>query len=384
MAKNKGLGRVGSLGFAMRIGMTCYPGIGGSGLLATRLAMELAHRGHDVHLITYEVPFLLQEGRHPNITVDLVDVVEYPLFRYAPYTVALASRMAQVAETHKLDLIHVHYAIPHSVSAYLARQMTGVPYVVTLHGSDVHTLGADPSYQLATRFTVEAADAVTCVSKHICETVEHTLGVRCAITPITNFTYPDVFKPGPCLHDDLRRGKFLVHVSNFRPVKRVTDLVTAFAQIASDFADVHLLLLGDGPLRPEVDRLIQDLNLAERVHCLGFKRDIQTYLRCARAFVLCSELEGAPLSLLEAMSTALPCVTTAVGGIPEIIQDRVSGVLVPFGDLDGLVDGLYAVLTDDGLARRLGEHARASILAHHTAEKVVPQYEAVYERVLHR
>jgi N-acetyl-alpha-D-glucosaminyl L-malate synthase BshA len=364
--------------------MTCYPGIGGSGLLATRLAIELAHRGHDVHVITYETPFLLQEGQHPNITVDLVDVVEYPLFRYPPYTVALASRMAQVVETHKLDLIHVHYAIPHSVSAYLVRQMTGVPYVVTLHGSDVHTLGADPSYQPATRFTVEAADAATCVSRHICETAGQTLGVQCGITPITNFTYPDVFKPGRCVDDDLRHGKFLVHISNFRPVKRVTDLVTAFAQIASDLTDVQLLLLGDGPLRPDVDKLVRDLDLSNRVHCLGFKRDVQTYLQCARAFVLCSELEGAPLSLLEAMSTALPCVATDVGGIPEIIEDRVNGLLAPFGDLDALVEALYAVLTDDGLARRLGERARASILARHTTDKVVPQYEAVYERVLHR
>jgi N-acetyl-alpha-D-glucosaminyl L-malate synthase BshA len=370
--------------FAMRIGITCYPGVGGSGLLATRLAIELAHRGHELHLITYEVPFLLQEGRHPNVTVDLVDVVEYPLFRYAPYTVALASRLAQVAEMCKLDLINVHYAIPHSVSAYLARQMTGVPYVVTLHGSDVHTLGANPSYQAATRFTVEAADAVTCVSRHICDTAGQTLGTRCAPTPITNFTYPAVFKPGPCPHEDFRHDNFLVHVSNFRPVKRVTDLVTAFAQVASSLSDAHLLLLGDGPMRPEVDQLIRDLDLVERVHSLGFKRDVQSYLRCARAFVLCSELEGAPLSLLEAMSTGLPCVTTAVGGIPEIVQDRVNGLLVPFGDLDALVDALYAVLTDDGLARRLGERARVSILAHHTSEKVVPQYEAVYEKVLHR
>jgi N-acetyl-alpha-D-glucosaminyl L-malate synthase BshA len=364
--------------------MTCYPGIGGSGLLATRLAIELAHRGHEIHVITYETPFLLQEGDYPNITVDLVDVVEHPLFRYPPYTVALASRMAQVVEAHKLDLIHVHYAIPHSVSAYLVRQMTGVPYVVTLHGSDVHTLGADPAFQLATRFTVEAANAATCVSKHICETAGQTLGLQCNLTPITNFTYPDLFKPGHCIHQELVHGKFLVHISNFRPVKRVTDLVTAFAQIASDLADAHLVLLGDGPMRPDVDKLVRDLNLTSRVHCLGFKRDVQTYLRCARAFVLCSELEGAPLSLLEAMSTALPCVVTAVGGIPEIIQDRVNGLLTPFGDLDALIEGLYAVLTDDQLARRLGERARASILARHTTEKVVPRYEAVYERVLRR
>ncbi len=372
------------MGFSMRIGITCYPSIGGSGLLATRLAIELAKRGHELHMITYEVPFLLQEGRHDNITVNLVDVLSYPLFRFPPYTVALASQMASVIKKHKLDLIHAHYAIPHAVSAYLAHEMTGIPYVVTLHGSDVHTLGADPAYQPATRFAVEAADAVTCVTKHICQTAEQTLGVRCKINPITNFTDPDQFKPGPCIHRCEEHQKELVHVSNFRPVKRVPDLVTAFAQISSEVPDATLLLLGDGPERPTVERLIREFNLGDRVRCPGFKRDVYTYLRCAHAFVLCSELEGAPLSILEAMSSGLPVVATEVGGIPELITDGKNGLLVPFGDIDALANKLYAVLTDDVLAQSLGEQARKSILANHTAEQVIPRYEEVYETIISR
>jgi N-acetyl-alpha-D-glucosaminyl L-malate synthase BshA len=333
-------------------------------------------------MITYEVPFLLQEGRHDNITVDLVDVLSYPLFRFPPYTVALASQMAHITKKHKLDLLHAHYAIPHAVSAYIAQQMTGVPFIVTLHGSDVHTLGADPAYQPATRYAVEAANAVTCVTKHICQTAEKTLGVKCKINPITNFTDPEQFKPGPCIHRCEQHQKQLVHVSNFRPVKRVGDLVTAFAQIASEVPDAKLLLLGDGPERPNVERLIRDFDLADRVQCPGFKRDIYTYLRCARAFVLCSELEGAPLSILEAMSSGLPVVATEVGGVPELITDGENGLLVPFGDIAALANRMYAVLTDDVLATRLGEQARKRILANHTAEQVIPQYEAVYESIL--
>ena len=366
----------------MRIGITCYPGVGGSGLLATRLGVELAKRDHEVRFITYEVPFELQEGHHENVKVDLVDVLEYPLFRYPPYTVALASRMAQIAQRHRLDVLHAHYAIPHALSAYIAHHMTGVPYMVTLHGSDVHTLGADPAYQPATRYAVEAADAVTCVTNHICQTAEQTLGVRCSIEPITNFTDPKIFKPNACELPLVDGKRQLIHVSNFRPIKRVSDLVIAFAQIAEEVPDVDLLLLGDGPERPTVDRLIRKFELNDRVRCPGFKRDVYQYLRCASAFALCSELEGAPLSLLEAMSCGLPVVATEVGGIPEIVNNGENGVLVPFGDIDALANKLYVLLTDQTLAARLGKQARETIINRHTAEKVVPQYEAIYEKVL--
>ncbi|MFX0167832.1 MAG: N-acetyl-alpha-D-glucosaminyl L-malate synthase BshA [Candidatus Hodarchaeota archaeon] len=367
----------------MRIGITCYPGVGGSGLLATRLGVELAKRNHEVRFITYEVPFELQEGIHENVKVDLVDVLDYPLFRYPPYTVALASRMAQIAQKHQLDLLHTHYAIPHALSAYVAHQMTGIPYIVTLHGSDVHTLGADPAYQPATRFAVEAGNAVTCVTKHICQTAEQTLGIRCKIEPITNFTDPDLFKPNACEFPVVNGKRQLIHVSNFRPVKRVSDLVTAFAQIADEVPDVELLLLGDGPERPGVDRLIRKFELNNRIRCPGFKRDVYQYLRCASAFALSSELEGAPLSLLEAMSCGLPVVATEVGGIPEIVKDGENGLLVPFGDIDALAEKMYVLLTDRILASQLGAQARKTILENHTAEKVVPQYEAIYEGVIH-
>lgn len=368
----------------MRIGITCYPGVGGSGLLATRLGVELAKRNHEIRFITYEVPFELQEGHHENVKVDLVDVLDYPLFRYPPYTVALASRMAHVVQKHQLDLLHVHYAIPHAVSAYIAHQMTGIPYIVTLHGSDVHTLGADPAYQPGTRFAVEAAHAVTCVTRHICQTAEQTLGIRCSIEPITNFTDTELFKPDACEFQLGTEKRQLIHVSNFRPVKRVSDLVTAFAQIVDEVPDVELLLIGDGPTRPDVDRLIRKFEMNDRIKCPGFKRDVYQYLRCAYAFALSSELEGAPLSLLEAMSCGLPVVATAVGGIPEIVQDGTNGLLVPLGDIDALADKLFAILSDPTLASRLGAQARQTILEQHTIDKVLPQYEAVYESVLQR
>lgn len=283
----------------MKIGVTCYPTVGGSGILATRLGIEFAKRGHEVHFVTYERPVAIQGVDHENVSVHLVSVVEYPLFRYPPYTIALGSEMFRVSQQYGLDLLHVHYAIPHSTAAFLSKQMTGTPYVVTLHGSDVTILGSDPSYLPVNTHSVESADAITAVSSFMAKNAHERLGIEQEITIIPNLVDVDVFTQAPreIIERNMKRDVVVIHVSNFRPVKRVQDLIYAMSIVAKEVDGARLVLVGDGPDRYRIERLIETLDLRRHVHLTGYRSDVPNLLRCSDVLVLPSETESAPLTL---------------------------------------------------------------------------------------
>ena len=367
----------------MKIGVTCYPTVGGSGILATRLGVEFAKRGHEVHFITYERPVAIQGVDPENVHVHLVSVLEYPLFKYPPYTIALASEMFRVSEQQNLDVLHVHYSIPHSTAAHLAREMTGVPYVVTLHGSDVTILGSDSSYLPVNTHTIEEADAVTAVSGFMREEAYARLGLKKEVSVIPNFVDADAFAPIPCEDKGIGNGKDVVitHISNFRPVKRVHDLVYAMKIVSKKAPGAKLMLVGDGPDRISVERLVKRLGLENHVMLTGFRSDVANLLRCSDVVVLCSQTESAPLTLLEGMSCGLPVIATSVGGIPEIVDDGVNGFLVQPKNPEAIAEKILELNADPGLRRRLGETARERVLERYTAEKVVGQYLEIYEKV---
>lgn len=367
----------------MKVGIACYPTVGGSGILATRLGVELAERGHEIHFITYERPFAIQGVDHENVSVHLVSVVEYPLFKYPPYTVSLGSEMVRVSKKCGLDLLHVHYAIPHSTAALLARIMAGVPYIVTLHGSDVTLLGGNPSYHPVNTYSIDSADGLTAVSRYIANQAKEKLGIKNRISVIPNFVDPDLLSP---VSSDFveRRGKrqvVITHISNFRPVKRVQDLVEAIEIAVRQADDIRLVLVGDGPDRQKIELLVNKLNLQRNVLLTGFRSDVPRLLMCSDIVVICSEMESAPLTLLEGMSCGLPVIATDVGGIPEIVSDGVNGFLVPPYSPGEIADRILTLNEDWELMQRLGKEARKTVLDRFTPGRVVPQYEEIYRKV---
>jgi N-acetyl-alpha-D-glucosaminyl L-malate synthase BshA len=313
-----------------------------------------------------------------------VNVLEYPLFKYPPYTVALGSEMARVSKQEKLDVLNVHYAIPHATAAFLAREITGVPYVVTLHGSDVTILGSDPSYHLVNTHSVEMADAVTAVSKFMQREAYERLGLEREVKVIPNFVDAQAFSPVPCeaTEDDCDECGSIIHVSNFRPVKRVADLVYAMAIVTKEEPKARLTLVGDGPDRHGVERLIDSLGLRGNVTLTGFRSDIPNLMRCSDIGVLCSETESAPLTLLEGMSTGLPMVATKVGGVLEIVEEGNNGLLVSPKHPEEIAQAILRLYRDPKLRSKLGERARKTILERYTAEKIVNQYIETFEAVL--
>ncbi len=367
----------------MKIGITCYPTVGGSGILATRLGVKLAERGHEAHFITYERPVAIQGVDHENVFVHLVNVVEYPLFKYPPYTIALGSEMFNVSQQQSLDLIHVHYAIPHATAALLAKEITGTPYVVTLHGSDVTILGSDSSYLAVNTHSVEQADAITAVSAFMAEEAHERLGIKQDIKVIPNFVDAEVFSPVTSeVVETNSRDVVVAHISNFRPVKRVQDVVNAMRIVAKEAPSAQLMLVGDGPERHRIERLIDSLDLKGHVLLTGFRSDVPNLLRCSDVVVLCSETESAPLTLLEGMSSGLPVVATSVGGIPEIVEDGVNGFLIPPKHPEAIAERILQLNSDKKLRARLGKEARRTVLERYTADKVVGQYLEVYEKVV--
>src|ERR1700712_163056 len=300
----------------MRIGITCSPTYGGSGIVATELGLELANRGHEVHFITYANPIRL-DATIPRIHYHEVEVSNYPLFQYPPYCLALASRMADVADSYNLDLLHVHYAIPHSIAAMLARQMTQakrrLPFITTLHGTDITLVGMDPSYFAITKFSIEQSDGITAISDNLRNHTLEVFGVRNEIRVIHNFVNCQTYAPDP-----ERRGlarfapdgeKLLIHLSNFRPVKRVQDCIQIFARVAKE-VPAHLLLVGDGPDRSQAEMLAFSLGIRERVHFLGKQDSVTELLPLADLMLMPSELESFGLAALEAMACRVPAIAT--------------------------------------------------------------------------
>lgn len=368
----------------MKLGIVCYPTVGGSGILATRLGVELSKRGHEVHFISYERPFAIQGADPENVKVHFISVLEYPLFKYPPYTVSLASEILHVSQRFDLDLIHVHYAIPHSVSAFLTKMVTGIPYIVTFHGSDVTLLGQDPSFLKVNAGSLENSDGLTAVSEYLKRQIEETLGIEKKISVIPNFVDPKVFSPAK---RDLAQGRLgrqlvITHVSNFRPIKRIQDLVEAMSLVIKEARNSRLLLVGDGPERQRIELFVKELGLQNHVLMTGFRSDVPDLLRCSDILALCSDNESAGLTLLEAMSSGLPVVATRVGGVPEIVTDGRNGFLVPPRSPPELAERILRLNADRELRLKMGEEARRTVLERFTVDRIVPMYEEAYRQIV--
>jgi L-malate glycosyltransferase len=377
----------------MRIGITCYPTYGGSGVVATELGIELAALGHEVHFISYSQPFRLT-GRDEGIFYHEVPVSSYPLFEFPPYDLALASRMAEVAEYYALDLLHVHYAIPHSVSALLARQMLAasgrrLPFVTTLHGTDITLVGLDRSYLPITRYSIRESDGVTSISNYLKDKTIQDFGITRPIETITNFVNCDVYQP---IADAAQRAEararfarpdeaILMHLSNFRPVKRVVDAVKIFARVAQE-RPAQLVLVGDGPDRSAAEWLAHDLGIQCQVRFLGKQERVSELLPLADLLLMPSELESFGLAALEAMACKVPSIATRVGGVPELIDDGVTGLLFDVGDVEAMATGALALLGNPARLEAMRDAARKAAQKRFCASLVVPQYVGFYERVL--
>src|SRR5947199_5672211 len=319
----------------MKIGITCYPTYGGSGVVGTELGIELASRGHEVHFIAYQQPIRLNTEQ-PRIFFHEVTVSQYPLFEYPPYDLALATRMAEVAEIYDLDLLHVHYAIPHSVSAMLARQMLAgatfarhLPYVTTLHGTDITLVGQDPSYLPVTRFSIEQSDGVTAISNYLRERTEQEFAVKKPIEVIYNFVNCDLYKRPKDISAERSvfaepQEKILVHLSNFRPVKRIGDVVEIFHRV-QEKVPCRLMMIGDGPERSAAEWQVGHVGLLDRVYFLGKQGNVPEKLALADLMVLPSQLESVRLAPLEALACEVPAVATNVGGLPEVVEHNKTG-----------------------------------------------------------
>src|SRR6266542_871817 len=370
----------------MKIGITCYPTYGGSGAVATELGLELARRGHEVHFISYANPFRLR-GFAERVTFHEVTQVEYPLFEQSSlYALALAVKQHEVAMRENLDLMHVHYAIPHAATAWLAKQMLkqerDLKLVTTLHGTDITLVGQDPSYYTLTKFSIEQSDRVTAVSQFLREETYRAFGCDgCDVIVIPNFISTAEYHPptdatcrrslAPADH------KILVHVSNFRPVKCVTDVVRVFAGVRSAMP-ATLVLVGDGPERDAAEQEVDRLALQRDVRFLGKVDHVGDILRGADLFLLPSQSESFGLAGLEAMACAVPVLASAVGGLAEVVVDGETGFLTPAGDVAAMIENAVRVLRDPALHKRLREAAARRALAF-SAARVVPRYERVYE-----
>ena len=371
----------------MKIGITCYPTYGGSGVVATELGLELAARGYDVHFISYAVPVRMTEASE-RIHFHEVEVMNYPLFDHPPYALALASQMYNVAANEGLDLLHVHYAIPHSVSAYLARAMTKsrrLPFVTTLHGTDVTLVGSDRSYLPITRFSIEESDRVTAISEYLQQVTLKEFQIGRPVEAIPNFVNCDVFQPadGRCRREELARDdeRILAHLSNFRPVKRIPDVVEIFELVRREIP-AKLLMIGDGPDRTIAEWMVRDKNLVRDVIFLGKQSQVQNLLNCADVLLLPSDLESFGLAALEGMACGVPAVCSRVGGLPEVIRDGVEGYLVAARDVKGMAARALEILTDSGLRERMGRAARERALLDFCSTKIIPRYEKLYKELI--
>jgi len=379
----------------MKIGITCYPTYGGSGVVATELGLELAQRGHEIHFISYAQPIRLR-GEEPNIHYHEVEVSRYPLFDYPPYDLALATRMAEVAQLYDLDLLHVHYAIPHSVSALLARQMFAagpraqkLPFVTTLHGTDITLVGLDRSYLPITRYSIEQSDGVTAISNYLRDRTQRVFDVKNSIDVIYNSVNCDVYRRNPATFEQMRAEyapngeRVLVHLSNFRPVKRLTDVIEIFDRVHKKVPS-RLLLIGDGPDRSVAEWLAVQKGIHNDVLFLGKQDQIEEKLSIADIMLIPSELESFGLAALEAMACEVVPISTRAGGVPEVIDHGKTGYLADVGDVETMARYAIELLSDEQRLREMGKQARAVAMERFGSARIVKQYEDFYRRVLER
>ncbi|MGD2434424.1 N-acetyl-alpha-D-glucosaminyl L-malate synthase BshA [Bacillus velezensis] len=370
----------------LKIGITCYPSVGGSGIIATELGKLLAEKGHQVHFITSSIPFRLNTY-HPNIHFHEVEVNQYAVFKYPPYDLTLASKIAEVAARENLDIIHAHYALPHAVCAYLAKQMLkrDIGIVTTLHGTDITVLGYDPSLKDLIRFAIEASDRVTAVSTALAGETYDLIKPDKKIETIYNFIDERVYlkKNTESIkekHGILPDEKVVIHVSNFRKVKRVKDVIRVFRNIAAK-TKAKLLLVGDGPEKCVAWQLVEKYGLQDQVLLLGNQDRVEELYSISDLKLLLSEKESFGLVLLEAMACGVPCIGTNIGGIPEVIKDQVSGFLVEVGDIQAASEKALAVLEDTQLSKRLTDHALKMAETAFSSQRIVSQYERIYDEL---
>ncbi|WP_211654338.1 N-acetyl-alpha-D-glucosaminyl L-malate synthase BshA [Planococcus alpniumensis] len=371
----------------MKIGITCYPTVGGSGVVATELGKMLAEKGHEIHFITSSTPFRLNR-LYANIFSHQVDVNSYSVFQYAPYDIALATKIAEVIKNEELDLLHVHYAIPHAVCAILGRDMAGsdIGIVTTLHGTDITVLGTDSSLKDAIRYGIEKSDIVTAVSDSLKQQTYDMIAPDKEIETVHNFVDEREYHQ----HDSAKlkeelgieaHEKVLIHVSNFRKVKRVEDVVATFAKVQKNIG-AKLLLVGDGPEMSRIHQQVKDLHIEQEVLFLGKRDNLSELYSMSDVKLLMSKKEAFGLVLLEAMACGVPAIGTQIGGIPEIIEPGENGFLVELGDIDAAANAAIRILTDDMLHEKMSGAALETVNKRFSSEKILAEYETLYARLL--
>ncbi|MGN8647054.1 N-acetyl-alpha-D-glucosaminyl L-malate synthase BshA [Gracilibacillus sp. HCP3S3_G5_1] len=371
----------------LKIGIICYPSVGGSGIIATELGKMLAKQGHEIHFITSSVPFRLNSF-NPNIYFHEVELNHYPVFQYPPYDLALATKVAEVIDTKQLDIIHAHYAVPHAICAILAKQMAQHPVkiVTTLHGTDITILGIDHSLKKMIQFGIEHSDAITAVSHSLVNQTKEMLEIRRPIHVIYNFVNEQEYqaqnktelKEKCGIHQD---EKVLIHISNFRKVKRLEDVIYTFARVHKKVPS-KLLLIGDGPEYGRIYDLVQELQLENAVQFLGKQKNIPSLLSMADIKLLLSEKESFGLVLLEAMACGVPCIGSNVGGIPEVINDGVTGYVEEVGNIEAFAARTIELLNDSAKWQNFSINAQNRVLQHFSSDNIKKQYEDVYAEVL--
>jgi N-acetyl-alpha-D-glucosaminyl L-malate synthase BshA len=372
----------------MKIGITCYPTYGGSGVIATELGKALALKGHEIHFISYALPFRLTNFVE-NVVFHEVEMSSYPLFEFPLYSLALASKMVEVAEYEKLDLLHVHYAIPHAVSAFLAREMLkekrDIKIITTLHGTDITLVGLEPSFLPLVKFSIEKSDGVTAVSRFLKEKTLTNYDIGKDITVIPNFVDTELFKPNSdCSFRKniaTRGEKLLIHTSNFRAVKRVTDTIKIFNIVQKEIPS-KLILIGDGPDRSECERLVRKLDLIAKVKFLGKQEGLAEILSSSDLFLIPSQSESFGLAALEAMACGLPVISSSVGGLPELVAHNECGFIAEIGDIDRMAKYAIDLLSNEKKYNIFSKNARERAVNKFDLSKVVPLYEENYNKVL--
>ncbi|WP_394217372.1 N-acetyl-alpha-D-glucosaminyl L-malate synthase BshA [Halobacillus trueperi] len=370
-----------------KIGITCYPTVGGSGVIATELGKLLAEKGHEIHFVASQVPFRLNRV-YPNIYYHEVEVSNYPVFQHPPYDLALAAKMADVINREELDILHVHYAMPHAICAILAKQMCerDVKIITTLHGTDITVLGIDSSLKQMIRFGIEQSDRVTAVSQSLVDQTKEMLHTDRSIDVIYNFVDEREYYR----RDDQRlkehygiqeEDAVLIHISNFRRVKRVTDVIKTFAAVAEQMP-AKLLLVGDGPEYSECHQLVQQLGIEDRVLFLGKQENVSELLSISDLKLLLSEKESFGLVLLEAMACGVPCIGTNIGGIPEVIDHGETGFIAELGNVEQISYFASKVLEDKDLHQTMAEQSKRVVHDKFATSTILRQYESLYEQVL--
>ena len=371
----------------MKIGISCYPTHGGSGVVAAELGLQLANAGHEIHIVSYATPFRLNTF-HPNIKIHDVEVAAYPLFKYPPFALSLATKLAEIAKEYGLDILHAHYAVPHATSAWLAKQIiapTKIKLITTLHGTDITLVGADASFQRVVKFSIEQSDGVTAVSNYLRKRTQEEFGVKHDIRVLYNFIDPargdnptHVCKKSQYAPDN---EFLLMHASNFRPVKRVTDIVRIFAKVR-DAVPARLLLIGEGPERMLVQQVEKDLGIQKDVIFMGQVDLIDDLLKCADIFLLPSEQESFGLAALEAMNCRVPVIGATTGGLPEVVVHGETGFLFPVGDIKDMANACIELLKNPAQHAAFREAARKRAVEEFGIDVIMPRWMKFYEEVL--